>query len=84
MSFLIGLFSPVFTQRMGPFNSLFLALAATQPVLMGVSLDIDNYCTSKDCTPALYVVCRKFYQVQKCKRHSLPQNRYGKLLAAEF
>ena len=28
MPFLIGLFSPVFTQRMGPFNSLLLALAA--------------------------------------------------------
>lgn len=34
MPFLIGLFSPVFTQRMGPFNSLLLALAAAQPVLM--------------------------------------------------
>ncbi|EHK5492065.1 TPA: hypothetical protein NO241_005049 [Escherichia coli] len=34
MPFLIGLFSPVFTQRMSSFNSLFLALATTQPVLM--------------------------------------------------
>lgn len=29
MSFLIGLFSPVFTQRMGPFNSLLQSLIST-------------------------------------------------------
>ena len=34
MPFLIGLFAPVFTQRIRPLNSLFFALAATQPVLM--------------------------------------------------
>lgn len=34
MPFLIGLFSPVFTQRMCAFNSLFLPLAAAQPVFM--------------------------------------------------
>lgn len=34
MPFMIGLFSPVFTQCMRPFNSLLLPLAATQPVLM--------------------------------------------------
>lgn len=34
MPFLIGLFSPVFSQRMGPLNPLFLPLAATLPVLM--------------------------------------------------
>lgn len=34
MPFLIGLFFPVFTQRMGPFNSLLLALAAAQPFFM--------------------------------------------------
>ena len=34
MPFLIGLFSPVFTQCMRPLNSLFLPLAAAQPVLM--------------------------------------------------
>ena len=32
MPLLIGLFSPVFTQRMGPFNSLLLA--AAQPVCL--------------------------------------------------
>lgn len=35
MPFLIGLLSPVFTQRMSPFNSLLLPLATAQPVLMG-------------------------------------------------
>jgi len=35
MPLLIGLFSPIFTQRMRPFNSLLLALAVTQPVHMG-------------------------------------------------
>lgn len=30
MPFLIGLFSPVFPQRVGPFDSLFLPLAAAQ------------------------------------------------------
>lgn len=34
MPFLIGLLSPVFTQRMSPFNSLLLPLATAQPVLM--------------------------------------------------
>ena len=34
MSLLIGLFTPVFPQCMCPFNSLLLALAAAQPVLM--------------------------------------------------
>lgn len=34
MPFVIGLFSPVFTQCMSSFNSLLLTLAATQPVLM--------------------------------------------------
>lgn len=34
MPFMIGLFSPVFTQRMSPFNSLLLPLATAQPVLM--------------------------------------------------
>ncbi|TCT88014.1 hypothetical protein EDC48_110125 [Gibbsiella quercinecans] len=34
MPFLIGLFSPVFSQCMRTFNSLFLPLAAAQPVLM--------------------------------------------------
>lgn len=34
MPFLVCLFAPVFTQRMCPFNALFLALAAAQPVLM--------------------------------------------------
>lgn len=34
MPFMIGLFFPVFPQRMGPFNSLFLPLATTQSVLM--------------------------------------------------
>ena len=34
MPFLIGLFSPVFTQCMRPLNSLLLALAAAQLVLM--------------------------------------------------
>ncbi|EEP8359265.1 hypothetical protein H9V85_004998 [Salmonella enterica subsp. enterica serovar Louisiana] len=34
MPFMIGLFFPVFPQRMGPFNSLFLPLAAAQPVFM--------------------------------------------------
>lgn len=33
MPFLNDLFSPVFTQRVGPFNTLFLALVAAQPVL---------------------------------------------------
>lgn len=32
--FLIGLFSPVFTQRVGPFNSLLLPLETAQPFLM--------------------------------------------------
>lgn len=31
MPFLIGLLSPVFTQRMSPFNSLLLPLATAQP-----------------------------------------------------
>ncbi|ASQ15817.1 hypothetical protein BJM06_a00173 (plasmid) [Enterobacter cloacae] len=35
MPFLIGLFLPVFPKCMRPFNSLPLALAAAQPVLMG-------------------------------------------------
>lgn len=34
MSLLIGLFTPVFPECMCPFNSLLLALAAAQPVLM--------------------------------------------------
>ena len=34
MPFLIGLLSPVFTQRMSTFNSLLLPLATAQPVLM--------------------------------------------------
>ena len=34
MAFLIGLLTPEFPQRMCAFNSLFLPLAATQPVLM--------------------------------------------------
>lgn len=34
MPFLIGLFAPVFTQCMRPFNSLLLTLATAQPVLM--------------------------------------------------
>lgn len=34
MPFLIGLLPPVFTQRMSPFNSLLLAQAAAQLVLM--------------------------------------------------
>ncbi len=34
MTFQVGLLTPVFTLRMGPFNSLFLALATAQPVLM--------------------------------------------------
>ncbi len=34
MPFLIGLFSPIFSQCMRTFNSLFLPLAAVQPVLM--------------------------------------------------
>lgn len=31
MTFQVGLLTPVFTQHMGPFNSLFLTLAAGQP-----------------------------------------------------
>lgn len=34
MSLLIGLFPPIFTQRMRPLYPLFLALAAAQPILM--------------------------------------------------
>lgn len=34
MLFMIGLFAPVFSQYMRPFNYLLMALAATQPVLM--------------------------------------------------
>lgn len=34
MPFLIGLFTPIFSQCMRTFNSLFLPLAAAQPVLM--------------------------------------------------
>lgn len=34
MPLLIGLFSPVFSQYMSPFDSLFLPLAAAQPALM--------------------------------------------------
>lgn len=34
MSLPVGLFTPVFPQCICPFNSLILALAAAQPVLM--------------------------------------------------
>ncbi|BET80212.1 hypothetical protein GBFDFA_05035 [Edwardsiella anguillarum] len=34
MSLLIGLFTPIFSQCMRPFNSLFLRLAVAQPVFM--------------------------------------------------
>ncbi len=34
MTLLIGLFAPVFTQRMRPFNPLFLPLTPAQLVLM--------------------------------------------------
>ncbi|QLW62637.1 hypothetical protein HV258_24830 (plasmid) [Citrobacter sp. RHBSTW-00667] len=34
MTLLIGLLTPVFSQFMRPFNTLLLALAAVQPVLM--------------------------------------------------
>lgn len=37
MSFLIGLLTSVFPQRMCAFNSLFLPLAATQPVLIDIA-----------------------------------------------
>jgi sensor histidine kinase YesM len=37
MPFLVCLFALVFTQRMCPFNALFLALATAQPVLMDIA-----------------------------------------------
>lgn len=44
MSFLIGLLTTVFTQRMRPFNSLFLPLVAAQLVLMRHrSHQVDKY-----------------------------------------
>lgn len=45
MPFLIGLLTRVLSNCMSPLDSLFLPLAAAQPVLMGLRLGNGNYCT---------------------------------------